>query len=269
MYLLGLVANKEIDRVFLVGHGDFLQQTVSSLIGPSGGSHDPHCKPSAALISRNTSLTNVYVTESGGYLLGASNSIPHLVNKEPELMTGGHPVNDGWERTVKLDVSNPLEIIIHENMSDIPKSTWSDIVSLREAYLFVEDGTTIDEYYESDRANTTIHFIATQMNHNIGYAQLSLSKGDGSESGYEGRVQQVITHPAFRGKGVGKALLMSLMNKAKASKCSALTVRTWMASESFYLSQGFSRRGGADDNYESKGKVCVHMRKELAFGADA
>ena len=123
MFLLGLVANKEVsvaaprakhdelwdisnlpitllqvDRVFLVGHGDFLQQTVSSLLGPSGGCHDTHCKPSAALISRNTSLTNVYVTNSGSYLLGASNAIPHLVSKEPELITGGHPTKDGWER---------------------------------------------------------------------------------------------------------------------------------------------------------------------------
>lgn len=79
-------------------------------------------------------------------------------------------------------------------------------------------------------------------------------------------VHTLVVHPAFQGKGAGRALLAEAEALAKARGLAAVRLDTWennRAGKALYESRGYTFRGTADFGLENLGLKWFHLYEKL------
>lgn len=123
--------------------------------------------------------------------------------------------------------------------------------AVRRAVFIVEQGVPEDMEWDADDA-AAMHFLAVDdMGRAIGCARLLP----------DGQVGRMAVLPAWRGRGVGRALLAAVMNAARVRGHTTLRLSAQTHAAGFYAGAGFVSAGG---EFEEAGIPHVAMQKTLA-----
>jgi ribosomal-protein-alanine acetyltransferase len=143
-----------------------------------------------------------------------------------------------------------------------------DAIMLIETSVFVNDAWSADAM-SRDLANPSCHYlVATDAEGTVvGYAGLLAAEGGG-----EGDIQTIAVAPDARGRGVGRRLMLALLEEARRRRAREvfLDVRADNpTAQSLYLSLGFEEIGVRRRYYQPDDVDAIVMRLPLSVEVTA
>jgi predicted GNAT family N-acyltransferase len=132
---------------------------------------------------------------------------------------------------------------------------WNDAAALarpvREEVFVAEQGVPLEMEWDEHDARGRHAVAVDAAGAAIGTARLLP----------EGRIGRMAVRKAWRGKGVGAALMRALLGAARDAGMTAITLHAQTHAAGFYRRFGFSARGG---EFEEAGIAHVEMTLDLA-----